>query len=46
MRLDEIFKLFKLIECVKNVKDWMINNFFLLNLDKIEILFIGLENII
>ncbi len=30
-RPDETSKLSKLTECVKNVKDWMTNNFFLLN---------------
>ncbi len=33
-RPDETSKLFKLTECVKNVKDWMTNNFLLLNSDK------------
>ncbi len=42
-RPDETSKLSKLTECVKNVKDWMTNNF-LLNSDKIEILFIGPKN--
>uniref|UniRef100_A0A8C1NK58 Reverse transcriptase domain-containing protein n=1 Tax=Cyprinus carpio TaxID=7962 RepID=A0A8C1NK58_CYPCA len=43
-RPDETSKLSKLTECVKNVKDWMINNFPLLNLDKTEILLIGPKN--
>ncbi len=30
-RPDEIKKISKLTECVKNVKDWMTNNFLLLN---------------
>ncbi len=34
-------KLSKLTECVKNVKDWMTNNFLLLSSDKTEILLIG-----
>ncbi len=34
----------KLSECVKNVKDWMTNNFHLLNSDKTEILLIGPKN--
>ncbi len=34
-------KLSKLMESVKNIKDWMINNFLLLNSDKTEILRIG-----
>ncbi len=34
----------KLTECVKNVKDWMTNNFLLLNSDKTEILLIGPKN--
>ncbi len=38
-RPDETSKLSKLTECVKNVKDWMTNNFLLLNSDKTEILF-------
>ncbi len=33
-RQDETSKLSKLTECVKNVKDWMTNNFLLLNSDK------------
>ncbi len=37
-RPDETSKLSKLTECVKNVKDWMTNNFLLLNSDKTEIL--------
>ncbi len=37
---DETSKLSKLTECVKNIKDWMTNNF-LLNSDKTEILLIG-----
>ncbi len=40
-RPDETSKLSKLTECVKNVKDWMTNNFLLLNLDQTEILLIG-----
>ncbi len=44
-RPGETSKLSKLTECVKNVKDWMTNNFFLLNSDKTEILLIGPENI-
>uniref|UniRef100_A0A9J8DEF0 Reverse transcriptase domain-containing protein n=1 Tax=Cyprinus carpio carpio TaxID=630221 RepID=A0A9J8DEF0_CYPCA len=44
-RPDETSKLSKLTECVKNVKDWMTNNFLLLNSDKTEILLIGPENI-
>ncbi len=40
-RPDETSKLSKLSECVKNVKDWMTNNFLLLNSDKTEILIIG-----
>ncbi len=34
----------KLTECVKNLKDWMTNNFLLLNSDKTEILLIGPKN--
>ncbi len=37
-------KLSKLTECVKNLKDWMTNNFLLLNSDKTEILLIGPKN--
>ncbi len=37
-RPDETSKLSKLTECVKNIKDWMTNNFLLLNSDKTEIL--------
>ncbi len=43
-RPDETSKLFKLTECVKNVKDWMTNNFLLLNSDKTVILLIGPKN--
>ncbi len=43
-RPDETSKLSKLTECVKNVKDWMTNNFLLLNSDKREILLIGPNN--
>ncbi len=43
-RPDETSKLSKLTECVKNVKDWMTNNFLLLNSDKTEILLIGSKN--
>ncbi len=43
-RPDETSKLSKLKECVKNVKDWMTNNFLLLNSDKTEILLIGPKN--
>ncbi len=41
---DETSKLSKLTECVKNIKDWMTNNFLLLNSDKTEILLIGPKN--
>ncbi len=41
---DETSKLSKLTECVKNVKDWMTNNFLLLDSDKTEILLIGPKN--
>ncbi len=41
---DDTSKLSKLTECVKNVKDWMTNNFLLLNSDKTEILLIGPNN--
>ncbi len=41
---DKTSKLSKLTECVKNVKDWMTNNFLLLNSDKTEILLIGPNN--
>uniref|UniRef100_A0A9J8ATE3 Reverse transcriptase domain-containing protein n=1 Tax=Cyprinus carpio carpio TaxID=630221 RepID=A0A9J8ATE3_CYPCA len=44
-RPGETSKLSTLTECVKNVKDWMTNNFLLLNSDKTEILLIGPENI-
>ncbi len=40
----ETSKLSKLTECVKNVKDWMTNNFLLLNSDKTEILLIVPKN--
>ncbi len=40
-RPDETSKLSKLTEYVKNVKDWMTNNFLPLNSDKTEILLIG-----
>ncbi len=43
-RPDKTFKLSKLTECVKNIKDWMTNNFLLLNSDKTEILLIGPKN--
>ncbi len=41
---DETYKLSKLTECVKNIKDWMTNNYLLLNLDKTDILLIGPKN--
>ncbi len=37
-------KLSKLTEGVKNIKDWMTNNFLLLNSDKTDILLIDLKN--
>ncbi len=40
-RPDETSKLSKLTECVKNLKDWMTNNFLLLHSDKTEILLVG-----
>ncbi len=43
-RPDETSKLSKLTVSVKNVKDWMTNNFLLLNSDKTEILLIGPKN--
>ncbi len=43
-RPEETSKLSKLTECVKNIKDWMTNNFLLLNSDKTEILLIGPKN--
>ncbi len=43
-RSDETSKLSKRTECVKNIKDWMTNNFLLLNSDKTEILLIGPKN--
>ncbi len=43
-RPDETSKLSKLTECVKNLKDWMTNNFLLLNSDKIEIFLNGPKN--
>ncbi len=43
-RPDETSKLSKLMECVKNLKDWMTNNFLLLNSDKTDILLIGPKN--
>ncbi len=43
-RPDETSRLSKLTECVKNIKDWMTNNFLLLNSDKTEILLIGPKN--
>ncbi len=36
-RSDETSKLSKLMECVKNVKDWMTNNLILLNSDYTDI---------
>ncbi len=41
---DETSKLSKLTECVKNIKDWMTNNFLLLNSYKTKILLIGPKN--
>ncbi len=41
IRPDETYKLPKLTECVINVKDWMTNNFLLLNSNKTEILLVG-----
>ncbi len=43
-RPDDTSKLSKLIECVKNLKDWMTNDFLLLNSDKRVILIIGPKN--
>ncbi len=43
-RPDETSKLSKLTECVKNIKDWMTNNFLLFNSDKTEMLLIGPKN--
>ncbi|KAI2667356.1 putative RNA-directed DNA polymerase from transposon BS [Labeo rohita] len=43
-RPDDTSELSKLTECVKNVKDWMTNNFLLLNSNKTEILLIGPKN--
>ncbi len=43
-RPGETFTFSKLTECVKNTKDWMTNNFLLLNSDKTEILLIGPKN--
>ncbi len=43
-RPDETFKLSKLTECVKYIKDWMTNNFLLLYSDKTDILLIGPKN--
>ncbi len=40
-RPDETSKLSKLTACVKNLKDWMTNNFLLLHSDKTDILIIG-----
>ncbi len=36
-RPDETSKLPKITECDKNIKDWMTNNFLILNSDKTEI---------
>ncbi len=41
---DETSKLSKLTECVKNIKDWMTNNFLQFDSDKTEILLIGPKN--
>ncbi len=43
-RPDATSKLSKLMECVKNIKDRMTNNFLLLNSDKTVILLIGPKN--
>ncbi len=43
-RPDETSKLSKLMKCVTNFKDWITNNFLLLNSDKTEILLIGPKN--
>ncbi len=40
-RPDETSKLSKLTECVQNVKDWVTNNFLILNSNKTDILLIG-----
>ncbi len=45
MITDDISKLSKLTECVKNLKDLMTNNFLLLNSDKTEILLKGPKHI-
>lgn len=38
---DETSELSKLTECIKDIKNWMTNNFLLLNSDKTELLLIG-----
>ncbi len=45
-RPDETSKLSKLKECVKILKDWMTNNFLLLNSDKTEILLNSTQNLL
>uniref|UniRef100_A0AAR2KJT6 Reverse transcriptase domain-containing protein n=1 Tax=Pygocentrus nattereri TaxID=42514 RepID=A0AAR2KJT6_PYGNA len=38
---DDKIKLAKIEDCVKDIKDWMSNNFLLLNSDKTEVLLLG-----
>ncbi len=38
------YQIEKLIECIVNIKNWMTNNFLLLNSEKTEVLIIGPKN--
>ncbi|KAL6458600.1 hypothetical protein MHYP_G00320720 [Metynnis hypsauchen] len=40
---DDKIKLSKIGDCVKDIKDWMLSNFLLLNSDKTEVLLLGPE---
>ncbi len=43
-RPGEIHRIEKLIECIVDIKNWMMNNFLLLNSEKTEVLIIGPKN--
>ncbi len=43
-RLGETHQIEKLMECIVDIKNWMTNNFLLLNSEKTEVLIIGPKN--
>ncbi len=43
-RPGETHQIEKLMECIVDIKNWMTNNFFLLNSEKTEVLIIGPKN--